>query len=157
MNVVGACLLVFSGLLAAFLLCNAEGKKLSEAVALLSVFEHAKNSVENYSMPAGEILRNVGMEALNECGYEDQEKIPESFGELFEGCDISDKVVKEIFGEFAMDFGKSYRVEQTARCEYYIEKMKKRKEELSNELPRRKKMIFALSLSVAVGIVILAF
>ena len=155
MEIWGIVLILFSGLGVAFyLIRNGEGT-LRCAKAALELLIYAKNAVDNYSMPAAEILGSCGQDIIRDLGYPDQMKRPVSFIELCESCEMSDSSSADILLDFANGFGKNYRRQQSEDCERAIEKLRARVSVLENELPARKKVILSICISAALVLIIL--
>lgn len=151
----GIIFVLLSGLgLAAFLTHGADGRLIC-AKAALELMTYVKASVENYSMPAAEILRERHKDIVDRLGYHGGEEPPQSFTEMCKGCEISDPAVREILLEFAEGFGKNYRRQQSEDCQRALEKLCLRVSELERELPGKKKMIFSICISVSLVLIIL--
>ena len=125
------------------------------AKAALELLIYVKNAVDNYSMPAAEILGSCGEEIIRNLGYPDHKERPASFIELCECCEMADRSSADILLDFAGGFGKNYRRQQSEDCERAIERLRVRVSVLENELPARKKMILSICISVALVLIIL--
>ena len=154
MKMLGAALLFFSGVWLSSILIKREEQRVLRAASLARLVEHAKNGVENYSASASVILRSAGIDLLRDCGYR-AERVPESFLELYEGCDIDESESEKIFFELARDFGKSYRAAQTQKCEAAALRLKARVQELECRLGAKRRLIRCVCISLSLLLVIL--
>ena len=155
MKIIGTVLLLISGISIAFILTYEQERALRCARALLALLNFTKDSVELYSMSNSEIIEKCEKSVIIECGYPSDASMPKSFFEMSERCEIPDKECATAFREFANDFGKSYRMQEIKRCEGCIERLRKRETELSAILPVKKKMIYGVSVCIALMILIL--
>ena len=155
MEIWGIILVLLSGAGVAFFLVRDADSKLLCAKTALELMVYVKNSVENYSMPASEILRERHKDIVDGLGYREETEPPKSFAELCEGCEMSDPAVRDILLEFADSFGKKYRRQQSEDCQRTLEKLRLRESELERELPGRKKMICSICISVSLVLIIL--
>ena len=155
MEIWGIILILFSGIGVAIYLIGGAQNVLTCAKAALELITYSKNAVDNYSMPAAEILAGCKQDIIFDLGYDNSKKRPESFLELCDGAQMSDKASAQILLDFANGFGKSYRLQQSEECQRAIEKLRLRVSELEGELPMRKKMIVSVCISVALVIIIL--
>ncbi len=154
LKLIGAVLIIFGAFFCvAYSFENIE-RSLKNVSALRTLIEYTKNMIDCYSMPAGEILSGIDTELIKNCGYS-LKKLPVSFGELAENCDIYDKESKELILSFAKDFGKSYRADEVLRCSSYLEKIRSREQKLYKESQKKKKLIITVALSTALAIIIL--
>ena len=153
-RIVGAVILVCSGVLGARLMNRSASQCLSEVEAWLSLMRYTHIQVECFSLPMPAILNRADADLLHRCGYL-RESRPESFEALWEGCVIHDPACAEWMHDFSCEFGKSYREEQKRGCEYYEALLEQRREALLSDLPGKKKVHSALWISGALAVVIL--
>lgn len=155
MEIWGIILILFSGIGIAIYLIGGSQNVLNCAKAALELLTYTKNAVDNYSMPAAEILAGCKQDIIFNLGYDDCKRSPESFLELCDGAQMSDRVSAQILLDFAKGFGKNQRRQQSEDCQRAIEKLRLRVSELEGELPMRKKMILSICISVALVLIIL--
>lgn len=124
------------------------------ARSLCELLRYTREMIESFSLSGGAILGGCEARLLEGCGYRLQKR-PESFAELFEGCEIGDAECARLFGEFCQSFGRGYRAEQLRRCEHCLSALVARAELLSTESASRKKIITAATLSGALMLAIL--
>ena len=144
----------FSGLWLSSLLVGREEEKVGRVASLVRLVQETKNAVENYSMPASQILLAAWPELIRSCGYKG-EAIPKSFLEMSENLDSGDLESNGVFFEFARDFGKNYRGSQTQSCEACAMRLKARYVELSGELAMKRRLIRCVCLSLSLFAIIL--
>ena len=121
--------------------------------ALRILFEHTKNMIECYSLPASEILRRFEASYFSDIGY--NQGLPQDFSELAREAKIPDAEAAELLFSFSKDFGRSYRQDEISRCSLYLERMRTREQKLIKESSKRKKIIFTVALCTALAVVIL--
>lgn len=122
--------------------------------ALRAIFEHTKNMIECYSLPAGEILRRVDRALLADCGYE-ADAPPRGFEDFAENTNITDAESAELLRSFARDFGRGYRADELSRCSLYIERIRAREQKLLKESAKKKRVIFTVAICASLAVVIL--
>ena len=122
--------------------------------ALCKMLKLIKRMVESFSMSLRDILREMPEGLAEDCGF-DRECDAVSLVSFVEACSISDSEARAIFTEFAHSFGKNYRDGQVRECAYYIERMEERERLLLQKLPSQKKLVYAVSLCLALTLVIL--
>ncbi len=150
----GAVILVFSGFAGAWMMNASATRTLSQTEAFISFLRFIRIQIECFSMPAAEIIARCERELLEDCGLSATE-VPQSLEELFERCAVKDSETKEILKKFSASFGKGYREEQLRECDYYLALLCDRRQKLSDELPRKKKLNSTLCVSWALAVVIL--
>lgn len=155
MEIWGIILILFSGAGIAFSLLQGGSDAIACARATLELLCYVKNSVENHSMPASEILRNCDRDIFLRMGYPVSRGAPASFIELWENCNMADTVSRDLFFDFASGFGKSYRRQQVEECQLAARAVGERLAELEGAMPARRKMIISICISVSLILVIL--
>ena len=146
---------------ATILACGIEGarrlngmaqKEVSLIDAYVTLVRYITVQIDCFARPIGDILKNCDKKILETCGIQNEAS---DLFELFSCCELSDKDALSIFGSFCSEFGKSYLDEQLKRCEICVSSLEKRKEELSSELQKKKKVNFTLCISGAICLIIL--
>lgn len=155
MEIWGIILILFSGAGIAFSLLQSGRETLDCARAALDLLNYVKNAVDNYSMPASEILQNCDRDIFRRLGYSAQRGVPTSFLELWENSNMADGISRDIFFGFASSFGKNYRRQQSEDCQRAAKALGERLAELEGALPVRRKMIISICISVSLILVIL--
>ena len=155
LKMLGIVALLFSGIGAAFFVSREEDKKLLRTRAWIEFVMFVRSSVEGYSLPISKILESCDAEIIARLGYPNGELPPKSLSELVERVDIPDEESGEAVRGFLRDFGKNYREYQISRCDDCIGRLCEREKILANQLPSKKKVIFAVSLCATAAVVIL--
>lgn len=155
MKILGVIVLLFSGVGLAVRLSRDEDRALRQARALLEFLSFVNDAVENYALPASQILLSCDPEIIFAMGYREGAGMPTSFEELALGCDFCDAETSSVLSEFAGDFGNGYRAQQVAKNGHFIDKAKRRLEKLERRVPGRKKMILSVVLCITLIVIIL--
>ncbi len=153
-RIIGAAMLVLSGVAGAYYMNRAASAALSQVEAHLSFLRYVRLQVECFALPVSEILRKCDRELLVACGYE-RDLVPRNLEELFAGIEHWDPVCESTMRGFSVEFGKGYREEQVRSCEYHAELLEERREALSARLPERKKLYSTLCVTSALAMVII--
>lgn len=154
MKIIGALIIIFSSVMISLNLCEKIDASVASVSALRTLFEHTKNMIECYSLPASEILRRFDEKLLLVLGYSKKEP-PRDFCLLSESVYLEDSEARELLDAFSRDFGKGYRQDELARCSLYIEKMRAREQKLIKDSLKRKRVIFTVALCTALAVIIL--
>ena len=105
-------------------------------------------------MPISDILLLSGIDTLSECGYFG-DVMPRDFSEFLERADIYDDDIQKALFELGASFGGCYREEQLRACERCIELVSSKQQEISSEMPKKKKLNATLCVSGALAVAIL--
>lgn len=151
---IGALLLVASGCFGAAYTGRRAAERLMRVEGLCDLLQRIRTEVDCFSLPIGEILSRCDREILRKCGYESSSP-PRDMEGLMRGCRIHDREAREILLRFSENFGRCYREEQLRRCVYACDSLRLRRERLSEELPRRRRMQSTLLVSGALALVII--
>lgn len=127
---------------------------LTQTEAHIALLRYIRAQVECFALPVAKILSSCERGLLEECGWQG-ENTPKTLTEFFSECEIYDPQSEKVLGDFANGFGKSYRDESVKECDYYISLLLQRAEEMSLELPRKKKLNTTLCVCGALAVVIL--
>lgn len=153
-RIIGAAMLAVSGIAGAYLL-NASAKRgLEQTEALIAWLRFMRSEIECFAMPLPRALERCPRELYARCGYHLQTP-PSGVAEFISACELADAETGRQLERFAEDIGKGYRDEQLTLCDYYLELLEARRQELCGQLPTRKKLNGALCLSGALALVIL--
>ena len=153
-KIAGAVLLLFSGMLLASHLNGELERRRAQAVAIEEWLRFVRGQIECFSMPIADILRQSGIDVLSRCGYL-SEVMPRDLAEMLERSEIYDPNIKEALSELAASFGGCYRDEQMKACERCIDKVSQRREAISRDMPKKKKLNSTLCISAALAVAIL--
>ena len=153
-KIAGAMILVLSGCAGAWFMNSAASRSLSQTEAFISFLRFVRIQIECFAMPAGEIILRCDRTLLEECGLRG-EPLPTTLDELVGRCAVRDSEVGEVLRGFASSFGKGYRDEQLRECDYYLGLLCDRRQKMSEELPRKKKLNSTLCICWALALVIL--
>jgi len=155
LKILGIAVLLFSGIGIAFFVSREEDRKLLRTRAWIELIMFVRLSVESYSLSISKILVDCDRKIMSRLGYPDCEAAPQSFAELVEKVDIPDEESGEAVRDFLSDFGKNYREYQVSRCDDCIRRLREREKALAEQIPTKKKVIFAVSLCATATVVIL--
>ena len=155
MQLLGMIAIVLGSMGVAFFLVCEEDAKASRIGALLEFSAFIRDSVNNYSMSASDILKTCDRELLKRCGYNFDANSEITLKMLEEECEISDAESERAFKNMIGDFGSLYRQAQVERCDDCISILKERNEYISRQLPSRKRVITCVCFCVATFVLIL--
>ena len=147
--------ILLGGLGISFLLVRDEETKISRTSALLEFSIFLKDSVENYSMSASEILRSCDERLLERCGYETGAELPKTFLDFVSKIDVPDSESRRAVDSLVRDFGSCYRREQVDKCERCISALRKREDSMVRAFPIRKKVIISVCVCASLVLLIL--
>lgn len=147
-------MIALSGAGAAYMLNKSARISVTRTESAISLIRFLRSEIECFAMPLPRALERCPRDILRGCGYTG-EKPPRSLWEIAE-CQ-SDSVTKAQLSRFCDEIGKGYRDEQMVLCDYYLAVLEDRRQQLSDQLPARRKMNSALCMSSALGLVILLF
>ena len=151
---IGALMIIFSSVMVASHIAQGADSDVRAISAVRSIFEHTKNMIECYSLPAGEILCRLDRALFTDCGYMSATP-PKSFEGLAQNASISDAETSDLLCSFAKDFGKGYRADELSRCSLYIEKARAREQKLMKESAKKKRVIFTVAICLSLAVIIL--
>lgn len=153
-RLLGALLLLLSGLLLGSSLNRGLREVLAEVEAYGKLVRWIKLQVSCFSLPVEEILRRADPKLLRACGWR-EERPPSELSEFLKGSRPSDGELARILRDFSAEFGREYREEQLARCDYYLALLDRRAEELRARLEGKRRVNMTLSAAGAAALVIL--
>ena len=81
--------------------------------------------------------------------------MPRDLDEFLRSAEIYDGDIKEALTDLGAGVGGCYREEQLKACDRCIDAVSKKREELSNEMPKRKKLNTTLCISASLAVAIL--
>ncbi len=153
-RILGALMVACSGIFAAHSLNAMAKSALEQSEAVISFLRYVRVQVDCFALPIASILSRCEKGLLEKMGHAG-ENTPETLEELISGCTVCDRETFRIFGQYAEEFGKSYREEQIGICDYYLELLGEHRQKIAAALPPRKKINSALCISSALAVVIL--
>ena len=153
-KIAGTLIVIFSGFMGAYTMNSAATKKCAQIEALIELLRYTRIQIECFALPASEIISSLDRKLLWRCGLNKDRRFND-FSELFNALVISDAEAAKIIKNFASGFGRGYREEQLAECDYYISVLCEVRQKLYGELPNRKKVNSVLCISSALGAVVL--
>ena len=150
----GALAVLLSGLLFGTSLNRGLREGLAQARGYEGLLRWIRLQISCFSLPAEEILRRADPALLRACGW-DRREPPSELSALLRGAEPSDGEIKRLLWEFSSEFGREYREEQVARCDYYLALLHQRAEELRSRGEGKKRVNLTLSAAGAAALVIL--
>lgn len=153
-KIAGALFLFLSGTLLASHLNGELARRRTQAAAIEEWLRFVRGQIDCFAMPISDILLISGRETLCECGYF-ADVMPNDFFEFLESAEIYDGDIEEALRELGASFGGCYREEQLRACERCIEAVSQRRQEMSAEIPKKKKLNATLCVSAALAVAIL--
>lgn len=153
-RIMGAAILLLSGMLWAAHLNAALVRQKHQATAIEEWLRFVRGQIDCFSMPISDIFLQSGAQTLSECGYY-SDVMPRDLTEFLKSAEIYDGDIKEALTELGVGFGGCYRDEQLKACERCIDAVSVKRAEISNEMPKRKKLNTTLCISAALAVAIL--
>lgn len=133
-----------------------EKAKLGQTDAFVTLLRYIKKQIECFSAPISTIIGQCDSKLLEECGIYLKGKKEMFFSQLLQNCTFYiDAEAIDIIKKFANEFGKSYREDQLKSCDYYISELIKYREKTVGELPKERKMRFAICFCISSSIILL--
>ena len=137
-----------------------EKEKLKQTDAYIAFMRYIKKQIDCFSAPITSIIKQCGKNLLSDCGinYENINDFSSDslFSDLIESCDFYiDGEAIEILQKFGQEFGKTYRDEQLRSCDYYTSELVKYREKIAQEIPKERKMRFAICFCISMSVILL--
>lgn len=159
-KVVGGAMIFISSLIFYFQLQKHEQEKIKQAKGFILLLKYIKNQIACFSLPITEIISRCDKKILSDCGISfdfspdasKSEVLPEIVANIPRHIDDEAFLIIE---RFANDFGKTYLEEQLKSCDYYIYELEKYKNKIEAEIPKERKIRFALCFSISASIILL--
>ena len=130
-----------------------ERERLAVLDAWLELLQTIRREIDCYQRPINEILMGCDSHLRRTCGAgKDAETIQEL---LTASAPLLDGEARHLLEHFAKEAGGSYREEELRRCDFYTNALRDRRNALAEAHPMRVKLTVTLSLSAALGTVIL--
>ena len=153
-KIIGLGMLSLSGVIGASVFNKALTETKDQVDALSELVRYVRWQIECFSMPISSILARAERDLLFRCGY--KKEIPaKDFKGFLEDIKISDSATESALTELSQSFGNCYKEEQLRACERCFAAIEERRAELSDEIPKRKKINTTLFISGALGVAII--
>ena len=153
-KIIGLGILSLSGVIGAHVFNKALSETKEQVDALSELVRYVRWQIECFSMPISSIFARVERDLLLRCGY--KKDIPaKNFKSFLEDIKISDSATESALVELSQSFGNCYKEEQLRACERCSAALEERCAELSDEIPKRKKINTTLFISGALGVAII--
>lgn len=153
-RIMGTAVLFLSGILWASHLNAILTRKKYQAAAIEEWLRFVRGQIDCFSMRISDIFILSGTETLFACGYL-SDVMPRDFSEFLERAEIHDRDIKEALCELCASFGGCYREEQLKACDRCIAVVSERRQAISSEMPKKKKLNATLCISAALAVAIL--
>ena len=153
-KIIGSGILLLSGAIGASVFNKALVETKEQSDALSELVRYVRWQIECFSMPISSVFAHAQRELLLRCGY--KKDIPvKDFKSFLEDIKIFDSATERTLSELSQSFGNCYKEEQIRACDRCIAELEKRRDELSDEMPKRKKINTTLFISGALGVAII--
>lgn len=153
-KLIGAVFLFASALFCACYLISREKRRMKILRGFTDLIGEIYKQIEMLNLPIPEILSGADRDFLLLCGAADGDKITlERLVDLTE--DVLTAREKELILSFSAGLGRCYRDEQLKLCKYYYGEIGICLEKLKSEYPKKRRLIFTLSICAALGVIIL--
>lgn len=137
----------------AFRSAESERRRLSVLDAWLELLQTLYREIGCFQRPINEILMRCAPHLRSACGAG---KDGETLGELLSAASpLLDPEARRLLEKFAKEAGASYREAELKNCEFYVRALRDRRDEIAKATPMRVKLAVTLSISAALGTVIL--
>ena len=134
-------------------ICRRREAELLQVEGFIALVFHIRDMIDRYLMPLDKIFEGCDGRLLSACGYDGD---CSGMEELL--CGIKVELRDEIYDEliaFAREIGKGWREGQIKLCDSCINRLSRERDALLSELPKGRRAIMALSLSLSAGVTIL--
>lgn len=153
-KIIGSGILLLSGAIGASVFNKALAETKEQSDALAELVRYVRWQIECFSMPISSVFAHAERELLLRCGY--KKNIPaKDFKSFLEDIEIFDSATERTLSELSQSFGNCYKEEQIRACDRCIAALEERRGELSDEIPKRKKINTTLFISGALGVAII--
>lgn len=152
---IGAALLVVSGWQCGRMLCAREKARRDQVGKTVDLLQYIRSQINIYLQPINKILRFCDASRLASCGLRDDDisadNIESKCGNMID--EMARQAVIEYFGLA----GRGDRAAELGLCDRYISALTARHRALSDEYPRRCRLIMTLCLCGTSGLALLLF
>ena len=152
-KLLGTLAILAVGTATAFRCAEGERRRLSVLDAWLELLRTLHRQIDCYQRPINEILAGCDPNLRRACGAgRDAETLCEL---LSAATPLLDTEVRRLLEGFAKEAGSAYREEELRHCDFYIRALGEHRDTLAKAHPMRVKLAVTLSISAALGTVIL--
>lgn len=156
----GVLLLLMSGCYVSAAVSRFERRRLQVLDGYISLLYYVKGQIDCYAMPLSDILRRADPSLLAACrGGEARAEASADGGPLTvmirESRLYLEPESERLLLTWAGELGATYRAEQVARCDYYVEALTAERRKLYDALPARLRTTAALCLCATVAAALL--
>ena len=151
-KLLGGALLLSVGALAAYQRSRAERQRLAVLDAWIDLLLALRAEIDRYLTPIDRFFARADKRTLQTLGNAGAKSLAELIPHTLPFLTAD---VQKQLSDFARDLGDCYREEQIRRCEDCITSIRRYREAVASELPARHKIGITMSLSAALGLVIL--
>lgn len=152
-KLLGTLAILAVGAAAAFRCAENERRRLSVLDAWLELLRTLHRQIDCYQKPINEILAGCDPSLRRACGAgRDSETL---CGLLSAAAPLLDDEVRRRLEDFAKEAGSAYREEELRHCDFYIRALGEHRDALAKAHPMRVRLAVTLSISAALGTVIL--
>ena len=152
-KLLGTLAILAVGTVAAFRCAEDERRRLSVLDAWLELLRTLHRQIDCYQKPISEILAGCDTGLRRACGAGHDFKTLR--GLLSAAYPLLDAEARRLLEGFTKEAGSSYREEELRHCDFYIRALGEHRDALAKAHPMRVKLAVTLSISAALGTVIL--
>lgn len=156
----GGAIVFAASLILYFELQKYEKEKQKQANGFILLLQYIKKQIACFSLPITEIISRCDKKILSDCGLtadlSSADTPDEALVRLVRGVHrYMDGEAFLLLERFADEFGKTYLEEQLKSCDYYIYELERYKNKIEAEMPKERKIRFALCFSISASIILL--
>ena len=146
-------MILLSGGASALCAIRFERKKVSVLQAWIDLISYFRDQIDCFLMPIDDILKKADPQILP---VTPKKNTAPTLGSLLrDSSPYLDAQSVRLLDTMIREMGSCYREEQVKRCDFYIQALLKKQDELACALPGRIKLCLTLSLCAAVGTAVL--
>ena len=154
LRVAGTAMVLLSGMLFGMSLNRGLREELARGEAYGRLVRWVRLQVSCFALPIGDILRRADPALLYACGWR-REGTPEDLSDLLSAGAPTDGELSRLLFELSAEFGREYRQEQVARCDYYLKEIETRTEGMRARMDGKRRVNLTLCSAGAAALVIL--
>ena len=155
LKLLGALLILTSGIFCSRLICEKKKKRLKTINALIELLEHIRSSIQTARLPLNDIYELFNNDALESCGF--------NYILKTQGLQIALDSIKDIIGTNIYDavivtsakLGGINISEQIGMCNYSINKLQNEHQKEREQFTEKQKLYKALPILCALSVIIL--
>ena len=155
LKTVGALLLFGISLYAAMESGQSLRRRMLQGEGMLQLLRHIRTQISCFSTPLPEIYASFENPALSDAGFLRVLR-QDGLAAALDACEVClEESERRMLLSFAEELGNSYRTDQLALCDAYIDELAAVCERKKNELPKKSKLYRSLILTGGLAAVIL--